>query len=126
MKLQTLVSPTAPAAIGPYSHGRKFGDMIITSGQVPFRKDGTMETDIQLATQIVLENLLSVVEAGGGRKDSIAKVDVFVRDLGDFAKINQVYSAFFGELKPARVLVQVADLPAGAGLEAAVIAFVVD
>ncbi|MFR3178926.1 MULTISPECIES: Rid family detoxifying hydrolase [Eubacteriales] len=127
MKLEELKSEHAPKAIGPYSHGRKYGNMIITSGQIPLDPDtNEMVTEIKAATRTVLNNLLSIVEAGGGCKESIAKVDVFVKTLDDFAAINEVYTEFFGEHRPARVLVQVGDLPAGAKLEAAMTAFVCD
>ena len=125
MKLDRLVSEGAPEAIGPYSHGVKHGDMIITSGQIPVDpQTHEMVREIKAATLTVLNNLISVVEAGGGDRTTVAKVDVFVRSLSDFDAINQVYSEFFGDSKPARVLVQVADLPDGALLEAAMTAFV--
>lgn len=125
MKLDRLVSEGAPAAIGPYSHGVKHGDMIITSVQIPVDpQTHEMVREIKAATLTVLNNLISVVEAGGGDRTTVAKVDVFVRSLSDFDAINQVYSEFFGDSKPARVLVQVADLPDGALLEAAMTAFV--
>ena len=125
MKLDRLVSEGAPAAIGPYSHGVKHGDMTITSGQIPVDpQTHEMVREIKAATLTVLNNLISVVEAGGGDRTTVAKVDVFVRSLSDFDAINQVYSEFFGDSKPARVLVQVADLPDGALLEAAMTAFV--
>ena len=125
MKLDPLVSKSAPAAIGPYSHGVKRGDMIITSGQIPVDpQTHEMVREIKAATLTVLNNLISVVEEGGGDRTTVAKVDVFVRSLSDFDAINQVYSEFFGDSKPARVLVQVSDLPDGALLEAAMTAFV--
>ncbi len=125
MELERLVSEAAPAAIGPYSHGVRHGGMIITSGQIPVDpKTHEMVREIKAATLTVLNNLISVVEAGGGDRSTVAKVDVFVRSLSDFDAINQVYSEFFGENKPSRVLVQVADLPDGALLEAAMLAFV--
>ena len=125
MELERLVSEAVPAAIGPYSHGVRHGGMIITSGQIPVDpKTHEMVREIKAATLTVLNNLISVVEAGGGDRSTVAKVDVFVRSLSDFDAINQVYSEFFGENKPSRVLVQVADLPDGALLEAAMLAFV--
>ncbi len=126
-KNERIVSECAPKAIGPYSHGIRNGNMIITSGQIPLDpKTNEMVTEIKAATKTVLNNLLSIVEAAGGRKETIAKVDVFVRTLDDFDAINEVYSDFFGENKPARVLVQIANLPAGAKLEAAMTAFVAE
>ena len=125
MKLEELVSEKASPALGPYCHGRKFGDMIITSGQIPLTKDGEYIFDVKDATKLVLTNLLSIVEAGGGCLESVAKVDVFVKDLADFTAINEAYAEFFGTHRPARALVQVAALPAGVPLEAAMTAFVI-
>lgn len=127
MELKEIKSEHAPKAIGPYSHGRRYGDMIITSGQIPLDPEtNEMVTEVKAATLTVLNNLLSIVEAAGGCKETVAKVDVFVKTLDDFAAINEVYSEFFGDHKPARVLVQVGDLPAGAKLEAAMTAFAAD
>lgn len=124
MAVTSLVSSKVPPAVGPYSHGTKCGNVIITSGQIPEDpKTGEMISDIRQATKLVLENLLSVVEAGGGRKETVAKVDVFLKDLKDFDEFNQAYIEFFGEHKPARVLVQAGDLAENAVLEATMIAF---
>ena len=124
MNLELIMSDHAPKAIGPYSHGTKFGNLIITSGQIPINPEtNEMVTEIKAATKTVLDNLISVVEKAGGSKETVAKVDVFVKTLDDFASINEVYADFFGNHKPARVLVQVGDLPAGALLEAAMTAF---
>ena len=65
MRREELVSPEASPALGPYCHGRKYGDMIITSGQIPLTKDGEYVFEIKQATTLVLNNLLSIVEAGG-------------------------------------------------------------
>lgn len=123
MRMEELVGLEASPALGPYCHGRKYGDMIITSGQIPLKKDGTYVYEVKAAVRLVLGNLLSIVEAGGGCKESIARVDVFLRDLGDFDEVNEAYAEFFGNRKPARVCVQVAALPADVPLEASVIAF---
>lgn len=123
MKLEELVSSEASPALGPYCHGRKYGDMIITSGQCPITKDGEYVYEIKKATAVVLNNLLSIVEAGGGCKESIARVDIFLKDLKDFNQLNEVYKEFFGEYKPTRVCVQVAALPSDVPLEASMIAF---
>ncbi len=123
MGLKELVSTKASPALGPYCHGRKYGDMIITSGQIPLTKDGKYIYDIKEATTLVLSNLLSIVEAGGGCREGVARVDVFIKDLKDFEQINEAYKDFFGEHRPTRVCVQVAALPADVPLEASMIAF---
>lgn len=126
MALEFLSSPSLPKAVGPYSYGTKFGNVILTSGQIAQDPvTGEMETDIKKATMMVLNNLLAVVEAGGGTKESIARVEVYMKDLSEFDAFNEAYSEFFGEHKPARVTTQAGDLAEGATIEAAVIAFAV-
>jgi 2-iminobutanoate/2-iminopropanoate deaminase len=126
MKMQEIVSDKASPALGPYCHGKKMGNMIITSGQIPLTKDGQYVHEVKAATKLVLDNLISIVEAGGGSKATVARVDVFINSLDDFAAINEVYAEFFGEHRPTRVCVQVEALPAGVPLEAAMTAFTED
>lgn len=123
MELKELISQEASPALGPYCHGRKYGNMIITSGQIPLTKDGEYVYEIKAATMLVLHNLLSIVEAGGGCKESVARVDVFINSLDDFAAMNEAYAEFFGNHKPTRVCVQVEALPEGVPLEASMTAF---
>lgn len=123
MEVKELISKEASPALGPYCHGRKCGNMIITSGQIPLTKDGTYVYEIKEATKLVLNNLLSIVKEGGGSKETIARVDVFIRSLDDFGEINEAYAAFFGNHRPTRVCVQVAALPEDVPLEASMIAF---
>lgn len=121
--MKFLHSDKAPAAIGPYSQGTMVGKHIYVSGQLPI-VNGELQTDVEKATQASLDNVLAVVEAAGGSKKDIARVGVFVKDLNDFAKVNEVYAAFFGEHKPARACVEVARLPKDAVIEIEAIAFV--
>ena len=72
MELKELVSEEASPALGPYCHGRKYGNMIITSGQIPLTKDGEYVYEVKAATTLVLNNLLSIVKAGGGCKESLS------------------------------------------------------
>lgn len=124
MSIEVISSDKAPAAIGPYSHAMKCGGFIITSGQCPFYPGtGEVETDVRKAARLVLDNCLAIVEAGGGTKESIVKMEIFVSDLANFADINEVYAQFFGEHKPARYCIQAAALPKGSLLEAAATAY---
>ena len=118
-----IVSEKASPALGPYCHGKKMGNMIVTSGQIPLTKDGRYVHEIKAATRLVLDNLISIVEAGGGSKATVARVDLFINSLDDFGSINEVYAEFFGENRPTRVCVQVEALPANVPLEAAMLAF---
>lgn len=122
MKMEELVSRQASPALGPYCHGRKLGDLIITSGQIPLTKDGEFVHEIKAATKLVLSNLLSIVEAGGGSLETVARVDVYLKDLADFDAMNEAYAEFFGDYRPTRVCVQVADIAEDAPIEAAMIA----
>jgi 2-iminobutanoate/2-iminopropanoate deaminase len=125
MKVECISSEKLPKTHGPYSHGTKCGGLIFTSGQIPDDpKTGEMITDIREATKLVLSNLLSVVEAGGGRLDTVAKVEVYLKSLDDFDAFNEVYTEFFANHKPARVTVLSGELWGGALLEAAMTAFV--
>lgn len=100
------------------------GNLIITSGQIPLvPATGELVSDPARAMKQVLENLTAIVREGGGDKNTIARVDIYVTDLKDFAAMNAAYSEFFGEHKPARLCVEVKSLPAKAILEASVLAF---
>ena len=123
MVLEELVSEQASPALGPYCHGRKFGNFIITSGQIPLTKDGELVHEIKAATKLVLSNLLSIVEAGGGSKETVARVDVYLKDLKDFDAMNEAYAEFFGSHRPTRVCIQAGDIAEDALIEAAMIAF---
>ena len=103
----------APQAIGPYVQARKVGNLLFTSGQIPLDPaNGQLGgSDIESQTKLVLRNLKAVVEAGGGSLDSIIKTTIFIKNMNDFATINQIYAEFFGDYKPARSCVEVARLP---------------
>ena len=107
----------APAAIGPYCHAVKLGDLLFTSGQIPLTLEGTMPEGIEAQTEQVFDNLEAVLAEAGTRLDRVVKATVFVTDLGDFAKLNAIYEKRFGAHKPARSTVQVAALPRGASVE---------
>lgn len=122
MTLTAINAAGAPAAIGPYVHAIRLGDLLFTSGQIPLALDGTMPESIEAQTEQVFDNLAAVLaEAGAGFAD-VAKATVFVTDLGDFARLNAVYEKRFGGHKPARSTVQVAALPRGASVEIELVA----
>lgn len=122
MTLTAINAAGAPAAIGPYVHAIRLGDLLFTSGQIPLALDGSMPEGIEAQTEQVFDNLAAVLaEAGAGFAD-VAKATVFVTDLGDFARLNAVYETRFGGHKPARSTVQVAALPRGASVEIELVA----
>ena len=113
MKIEYLATEKAPAAVGPYSQGIKAGHFVYTSGQLPLDpKTGQLvQDDIQTATRVALENVKAVLAASGATLEDVVKVTVFVKDMNDFGKINEVYAEFFANHKPPTSLVEVARLP---------------
>lgn len=110
----------APAAIGPYSQGIRTGSLLFCSGQIPL--DPTtgeiVKTDVEGQARRCLENLVAVCEAAGTSLDQAVRCTVYLTDIGDFARVNEVYAQFFeGDDPPARVAVGVAALPKGADVE---------
>ena len=97
MNREIINTIKAPAAIGPYSHGNKIGDLIFTSGQLPINPE-TKEliTEIKAATRQSLENVKGILEEVGSSMDKVVKATVFVKDLGQFGEVNEVYSEYFG------------------------------
>lgn len=121
--MESLHASNAPAAVGPYSPGLKAGKTIYVSGQLPV-KDGQQLTEIGEATTACLNNVLGIIEAGGGRRESIVKCVVFIRDMALFGRMNEAYAAFFGGHKPARSCIQVSGLPKDAIVEVEAVAVV--
>ena len=122
---QIIHTEQAPAALGPYVQARKTGPWVYTSGQVALDpKSGEMmgTTAAEQAEQ-VLSNLLAVLSAAGARRDQVLKTTIFLVDMADFADVNAVYGRFFGEHKPARSTVAVAQLPKAARIEIECVAY---
>ncbi len=103
----------APAAIGPYSQAIVHGGLVYCSGQIALDpSSGTLvQGDVQTETRLVLKNLSAVLNKAGSGLNRVIKVTVFLKDLGDFTAVNQVYAEAFGEHRPARACVEVARLP---------------
>lgn len=123
MKREVIHTNNAPGAIGPYSQGIIVGDFVYTSGQIPINPaTGVMETDIKLATKQSMENIKAILEAAGTSLENVVKTSIFLKDLNDFAVVNEVYGTYFTENPPARSCVQVAKLPKDAVIEIEAIA----
>lgn len=102
----------APAAIGPYSQAIRIGDMLFTSGQLGIDPaTGKLADGIEAQTEQSLKNIAAILEEAGFEKENVMKTTVFLRNMNDFGTVNQIYSAFFGDHKPARSCVEVARLP---------------
>jgi len=124
MKTKELKTKEAPAAVGAYSQGQVAGDLIFTSGQIGLDPETNrpVRNNIEAETRQVLENLINVVKAGGGNKNSIVKTTVYVTDLDNYQLINEIYESIFQDSLPARSVVEVADLPKEMNLEIEAIA----
>ncbi len=114
----------APAAIGPYQQGIRSGDLVFTSGQIALdpATGNFMAGEIEQETELTLKNIEAILQAESLTLDHVIKATVYLADMNDFARMNQVYEKFFANSKPARACVQVAALPKGAKVEIDVIA----
>ncbi len=113
MEKHPIHTDNAPAAIGPYSQAIRTGHTIFASGQIPIDpKTGLVAgDDIVTQTRQVLSNLKAILEAAGAGLPGVVKTTVFIKDMNDFARFNEVYAGFFSEPYPARSTVEVARLP---------------
>ncbi|WP_207224351.1 MULTISPECIES: RidA family protein [Fictibacillus] len=115
----------APAAIGPYSQGIVYNNLFFSSGQIPLTKEGEMiDGDVKEQTHQVFSNLKAVLNEAGSSLEQVIKATVFIKDMNEFADINEVYGEYFSDHKPARSCVEVARLPKDAKVEIEVIALV--
>jgi 2-iminobutanoate/2-iminopropanoate deaminase len=119
MTRETVRTDNAPKAIGPYEQAIKANGFLYTAGQIPLdpKTGNLVEGDIGAQTRQVLENLKAVLEAGGSSLDRVVKATVFLKNMADFAAMNEVYAQYLGSAKPARSTVAVAELPRGALVE---------
>jgi 2-iminobutanoate/2-iminopropanoate deaminase len=130
MPFQTITTPDAPKAIGPYSQAIAVpapGRLIFCSGQIPLDPN-TGEVvgagDISVQTERVLRNLAAVLTAAGGSLGSVVKTTIYLTDLQEFGAVNEVYGRYFPQHPPARATVQVSALPRGVQVEIDAIAVV--
>lgn len=122
---KAISTEKAPSAIGPYSQAVRAGDFLYVSGQVPF-DPATMtlvEGDIQTQTRRVMENLGAILAAADATWDQVVKTTIFLKDMNDFAAVNEVYGSYFSAPAPARATVQAARLPKDVGVEIELVAF---
>ena len=125
MTRKIIKTDRAPAAIGPYSQANAAGGFLFTAGQIPL-DPVTMEVVGETAAEqarLALTNAKNVVEAGGLTLDNVVKVTVFIRDMGEFAAINEVYRTFFAGEPPARSVVEVSGLPKDVLVEVEMVAY---
>jgi len=123
--MEIISTTNAPQAIGPYSQAVKVGDFLYTSGQIPLRPDGTLlQGTVEEQTHQVFANLKAVLEAAGSGLNQVVKTTVFIKNMDDFARINEVYGTYFPTNPPARSCVEVARLPKDVAIEVEVIAYI--
>lgn len=124
-ELRAVSSPDAPKAIGPYSQAVRAGNVLYLAGQIPIHpKTGELLKDapIEAQTRLVLDNLKAVLAADGMTMANVVSTTVYLKDLNDFAKMNEVYGTYFTGVTPARATVQVARLPRDVAVEIGAIA----
>lgn len=111
--MKTVISTiNAPAAIGPYSQAIEVNGMIYTSGQIPVNPaTGEIPEGIEAQAEQVMKNVKNLLEAAGTGMDHVVKTTVFIKDMNDFGKINEIYAEYFKGDCPARSCVEVARLP---------------
>ena len=125
--MKTIIStPKAPAAIGPYSQAVLVNGMLFTSGVIPIdpEKNTLVEADVTVQARQAIGNLKNLIEASGSSMDKVVKTTVFIKDMNDFGKINDIYKDFFTSDFPARSCVEVARLPKDVLIEIEAIATV--
>ena len=123
--MEFIATNQAPAAIGPYSQAVKVGNFVFTSGQIPLNTAGQLvEGDIKAQTHQVFQNLQAVLAESGASFAQVVKATVFLRDMNEFAAVNEIYASYFGEHKPARSTVEVARLPKDVSIEIELVAIV--
>ena len=120
-----ISTPAAPAAIGPYSQAIKAGNLLFVSGQVPIDPStgALVDGDIAAQTRRVFQNLAEILKAAGASFDNVVRTTVYLADMDDFTRVNDVYATFFAAPAPARATVQAARLPKDARVEIDVIAY---
>ncbi len=112
MSTQIIHTQKAPAAVGPYSQAILAGSLLLTSGQLGLDPEtGTLPEGVEAQTEQALKNIGAILMEAGFTRTDVVKTTVFIRDMGDFGKVNEIYAAFFGDHKPARSCVEVSALP---------------
>ncbi len=126
MKKKVIQTEKAPKAIGPYSQAIQAGNFLFLSGQIPLDpKTGELvKGDIGRQTQQVLENIKGVLESQKLGMEDVVKVTIFLKNIGDFSRVNEVYGTYFPSSPPARSTVEVARLPRDADIEIEAIALI--
>jgi 2-iminobutanoate/2-iminopropanoate deaminase len=126
MGKKVIQTEKAPKPIGPYSQAIRAGNFIFLSGQIPIdpKTEELVKGDIRQQTRQVLENIRGVLESQGLGMQDVVKVTIFLKDMGSFNQMNEVYATYFSSSPPARSTVEVAKLPRNAEIEIEAIAYI--
>jgi 2-iminobutanoate/2-iminopropanoate deaminase len=126
VSVRIIHTEKAPAAIGPYSQAIVAGNFVYTAGQIPLdpATGQIVQGDVTVQTERVMRNLTAVLEAAGTSWAQVVKTTVFLQDMADFPRVNEVYGRMIGDARPARSTVQVSALPRGVLVEIDTVALV--
>ena len=126
MEKREVKTDKAPKPVGPYSQAVIVGDFVFCSGQIAINTwtGELVKDDIESETRQVMENLKAVLTSAGSSLDRVVKTTIFLKNIDDFARVNEIYGSYFGEIPPARSTVQAANLPKGVRVEIDCIAVV--
>jgi 2-iminobutanoate/2-iminopropanoate deaminase len=126
VSVRIVHTDNAPAAIGPYSQAIVAGNFLYTAGQIPLDPNTgqIVQGDVTVQTERVMRNLTAVLEAAGTSWTNVVKTTVFLQDMADFPRVNEVYGRMIGDARPARSTVQVSALPRGVLVEIDAVALV--
>src|SRR5947199_1658640 len=121
---QAVSTPSAPAAIGPYSQAIRAGNLLFLSGQIPLDpvSGNLVEGGVEAQTRQVFQNIGAILNEAGTSFDGVLSVTVYLADMNDFAKVNEIYATYFSSPAPGRATIQVARLPRDCRVEIQVIA----
>lgn len=119
MAKSAIETTDAPAAIGPYSQAVRSGNMVFCSGQLGLDPETgeLVAGGVEAQARRIFSNLRAILKAAGAQPDDIVRTTIYLTDLGDFARVNEIYADFFAEPFPSRVTIGVASLPKGAVIE---------
>ncbi|MBL8014480.1 MAG: RidA family protein [Candidatus Omnitrophica bacterium] len=124
MSKKIVKTEKAPLPIGPYNQAVAIGNLIYTSGQIPLNlSNAVVEGGIKEQAKCVLENLKAVLEGAESSLDKVVKTTVFLKNMGDFAAMNEIYAQYFSSSAPARTTVEVARLPKDVLIEIEAVAY---
>lgn len=119
-----ILTSKAPAPVGPYSQATQFGSLMFCSGQIAIdpKSNQVLKGSVTEQTKLVMSNIQALLEEGGSSLGKILKTTIFLKNMGDFAAVNEVYASYFDKNPPARSTIEVSALPKGVDVEIEVIA----